>query len=117
MMESKWMQHIHLAGCDKVCQPKKTVVYLSGLCSVSGFLVEQSEPNEKRGDEPIKMLVAPCPHEERFAYAVYRTIERYFLQAAPSLPTQGFDVVDTCVVSGVVVLCISACFFESIWIA
>ncbi len=63
------------------------------------------------------MLVAPCPHEERFAYAFYRTIERYFLQAAPSLPTQGFDVVDTCVVSEGVVLCISACFFESIWIA
>lgn len=61
------------------------------------------------------MLVAPCPHEERFAYAFYRSIERYFLQAAPSLPTQGFDIVDTCVVIGVAALCISACFFKSIW--
>ena len=81
----------------------------------AGFLVERNSSNEKMGDEPIKMLVAPCPHEERFAYAFYRSIERYFLQAAPSLPTQGFDVVDTCVVIGVAVLCISACFFTSIW--
>jgi hypothetical protein len=48
-------------------------------------------------------------------YVSYRSIERYFLQAAVSLPSQGFDVVDTCVICWFVIPFIPACFFKSIW--
>ena len=38
-----------------------------------------------------------------------------FLHAAPFLPPQGLDAFDVCVVICLADLCISACFFKSIW--
>jgi hypothetical protein len=60
------------------------------------------------------MLIA-LPHEEVLTYVFYRSIERYFVQAAASLPSQGLDVVDTCVVCGFAIPFIAVCFFKSIW--